>query len=133
MAIIKNKSTLVKGLIIIVVSFLFIMGLLYIKHINDTQDFIESFKNNISEEEILNDKYLYPIKGLQNICAKDNLFPSFMPKACYVNGNLNSYSNCKCEDENGNCKICYPEIKKDSKNANVVYDASKESFASSDF
>jgi hypothetical protein len=47
-----------------------------------------------------------------------------MPKACYVNGNLNSYANCKCEDENGNCKICYDEIKKDSKNANTVYDAS---------
>ena len=47
-----------------------------------------------------------------------------MPKACYVDGNLNSYANCKCEDENGNCKICYEEIKKDSKNANTVYDAS---------
>ena len=131
MAIIKNKSTLVKGLIIIIVAFLFIMVLLYIKHINDRQDFIESFNNNVNVDK-LNDKYLYPIRGLQSICEKDKLLPSFMPKACYVNGNLNSYSNCKCEDEKGNCKICYPEIKKDSKNANVIYDA-KESFASSSF
>jgi hypothetical protein len=77
----------------------------------------ESFSNK-------SDPYLYPIKGLQSICAKDNLKPSFMPKACYVDGNLNSYANCKCEDESGNCKICYKEIKKDSKNASTVYDAS---------
>jgi hypothetical protein len=155
-------NILTKGLIILFVAFLFIFFLLYIKHVNDTQDFIESYKNitdesykniiqesykniteeetklvkninnlikesfsNINEEDHLNDKYLYPIKGLQNICSKKNLFPSFMPKACYVDGNLNSYSNCKCEDEKGNCKICYPEIKKDSSNANVIYDASK--------
>ena len=120
----KNKSLLIKGLIIIFVGFLFIMGLLYIKHINDKKDFIESFiSNNIEEKDNLNDKYLYPIKGLQSICSKDNLLPSFMPKACYVNGKLNSYANCKCEDEKGNCKICYSEIKKDSSNASVVYDA----------
>lgn len=77
----------------------------------------ESFTNK-------SDIYLYPIKGLQSICAKENLKPSFMPKACYIDGNLNSYANCKCEDEYGNCKICYDEIKKDSKNANTVYDAS---------
>ncbi len=46
-----------------------------------------------------------------------------MPKACYIDGKMNSYANCKCEDEKGNCKICYPEIKKDSKNASVVYNA----------
>ena len=46
-----------------------------------------------------------------------------MPKACYVDGNLNNYSNCKCQDDKGNCKICYPEIKKDSKNSSIVYNA----------
>jgi hypothetical protein len=76
----------------------------------------ESFSNK-------NDNYLYPIKGLQSICEKDNLKPSFMPKICYVNGVLNSYANCKCEDEKGNCKICYDKIIKDSKNSNVIYNA----------
>jgi hypothetical protein len=44
-----------------------------------------------------------------------------MPKACYIDGVLNSYANCECEDDNGNCKICYPTIKKDSNNSSVVY------------
>jgi len=73
-----------------------------------------------SEEE---ENYLYPIKGLAPICESQNLLPSYMPKACYVDGKLNSYANCKCEDSEGNCKICYPTIKKDSSNSNVVYNA----------
>ena len=80
--------------------------------------------NNYIHESFANDDpYLYPIKGLTNICAKDNLYPSYQPKACYVDGVLNSYANCKCEDNRGNCKLCYPTIKKDSKNASVVYSA----------
>ena len=69
------------------------------------------------------DNYLYPIKGLEPICEEEELLPSYMPKACYLNGKLNSYANCKCEDTEGNCKICYPTIKKDSTNSNVVYNA----------
>jgi hypothetical protein len=46
-----------------------------------------------------------------------------MPKACYVDGKLNSYAKCKCEDKDGNCKICYDTIVKDSKNSSVVYNA----------
>ncbi len=75
----------------------------------------ESFENN--------DTYLYPTTTLGDICAKENLEPSFMPKACYVDGHFNSYANCKCEDKNGNCKICYDEIKQDSTNATVIFDA----------
>lgn len=70
--------------------------------------------------------YLYPIKGLSPICAKQNLLPSYMPKVCYVDGKLNSYANCKCEDKEGNCKICYDTIKKDSNNSNIVYNADSE-------
>ena len=77
------------------------------------------FKN----ESFSNPNGLYPIRGLQNECSSLNLNPSFMPKACYVDGNLNNYSNCKCQDDKGNCKICYPEIKKDSKNSSIVYNA----------
>jgi len=96
--------------------------------------YIEKFSTNLlpdslqetikDSDKVLNkDPVLYPIRGLQAICAKEGLKPSFMPKACYVGDILNSYANCKCEDSKGNCKICYPEIKKDSKNSNVVYDA----------
>lgn len=78
---------------------------------------------NQNQKQELKGNYLYPIRGLTPICAKDNLKPSFMPKACFVNGVLNSYANCKCEDQNGNCKLCYDTIIKDTKNSNVVYDA----------
>lgn len=74
-------------------------------------------------ESFSNPNGLFPIRGLQSECSVLNLNPSFMPKACYVDGNLNNYSNCKCEDNKGNCKVCYPEIKKDSKNSSVVYNA----------
>ena len=85
--------------------------------------FILYNKNNLTESFSNNNKYLYPIKGLQSICQKEGLNPSFMPKACYVDGNLNSYANCKCEDDSGNCKICYDTIKKDSNNSSVIYNA----------
>jgi len=79
--------------------------------------------NNIIKNENFSNQYLYPTKGLSEICHKENLYPSYMPKACYINGKLNSYANCKCEDKEGNCKICYDTIKKDT-GANVVYNAS---------
>ena len=37
------------------------------------------------------------------------------------NGKLKSFSNCKCMNDKGECKVCYPEIKKDQKNASVIY------------
>ena len=82
-----------------------------------------TYYENIKESFSNNDQYLYPIRGLSNICASDNLYPAFMPKVCYVDGVLNSYANCKCQDKDGNCKICYDTIKKDSKNASIVYNA----------
>jgi len=79
-------------LTIIIISLFFILN--YIK-INET------FSN-----------YLYPIKGLQAICAKEGLKPSFMPNSCIKgNGDFNPYSNCMCIDKKGTCKKCYPEIK----------------------
>ena len=106
----KNTKNIIY-IIITVISIVIIICLSY------KYKTIEAFSNN----DKLNDGYLYPIRGLQSICSKDGLKPSFMPKACYVDGELNSYANCKCEDKNGNCKICYDTIKKDSKNSSVVY------------
>lgn len=94
---------------------LLILLIIVLYHIRYYENIKESFKNN--------DNYLYPTKDLSNICSVDNLYPSFMPKVCYVDGVLNSYANCKCEDISGNCKICYETIKKDSHNASIVYNA----------
>jgi hypothetical protein len=98
----------------IITILIIIIIILLPKKINYSFNYKESFDN-------LNDGYLYPIKGLQPICEKEGLKPSYMPKACYIDGNLNSYANCKCEDKYGNCKICYDTIKKDDKGSNVVY------------
>ena len=81
-------------------------------------------KLNMNEyESFANNDYLFPLKGLQPICEEEGLFPAYMPTVCYVNGNLNSYANCKCQDQSGNCKICYPTIKKMEKNTSVIYNA----------
>lgn len=104
--------------IIVIIIIIFIILLLFMKK-NEYENFVG---NNYSKTK--NDtSYLYPTKGLYTICAEENLKPSYMPKACYVDGNLNNYANCKCEDKEGNCKICYLTIKKDSHNSSVVYQA----------
>ena len=73
-----------------------------------------SFEENFSN-------YLYPIKGLQSICAKEGLKPAYMPMSCIKsNGNFNPYSNCMCVNKKGICKKCYPEIKI-KKGRSVVY------------
>ena len=101
-----NKYTIIFLVIILI---LVILWLFYYKS-------VESFSNR-------DDNYLYPIKGLTGICEKENLLPSYMPKACYVDGKMNTYANCKCEDKEGNCKICYDTIKKDSKNSDIIYNS----------
>ena len=103
-------------LIIIAILILIIVLLFHKKNV------YESFDNNLDNKD---SNYLYPIKKLAEICDKEaGLNPSYMPKACYVDGKMNTYANCKCEDDKGNCKICYPTIKKDDKNSSVVYNAS---------
>lgn len=76
-------------------------------------------KNNERIEGFQTDNYLYPISNVK--CG--SLKPSFMPKSCYVDGNLNPYANCKCEDKSGNCKICYDTIDHTNNNAKVIYNA----------
>lgn len=34
-------------------------------------------------------------------------------RSCYENGKLNIYANCKCVDDNKDCKICFPPYKLD--------------------
>ena len=68
--------------------------------------------------------YLFPVKGLGKECEAKGLKPAFMPTICTKEGQMNTYANCKCVDPNtGECKICYPEIKKDAKSRTVIYNA----------
>ena len=76
----------------------------------------ENFENLVNSEN-----YLYPIKGLGGECKEQGLKPAYMPSICVVDGKLKSFSNCKCMNDKGECKVCYPEIKKDQKNASVIY------------
>jgi len=48
-----------------------------------------------------------------------------MPKICYVDGKMNSYANCKCEDDRGICKICYPTIERNKSESKVIFDSTK--------
>ena len=102
--------------------YLFLLLLLFISII-----FLSIIRNNNSEYFLNNNNknYLYPTTKLGSVCSKYNLQPSFMPKSCYVDGVLDSYANCKCEDSEGNCKMCYPKIKKFSKNSEIIYNANK--------
>ena len=93
--------------------FLFVITLfLFIILIRKNSERIEGFQT---------DNYLYPTS---NVKCGGSLKPSYMPKSCYIDGKLNSYANCKCEDENGNCKICYDTIDHIDNNAKVIYNAS---------
>jgi hypothetical protein len=110
------------------------MILLYVKYLNDRQEYIESFINDENREaqresrreekqESNNDIYLYPTRDLQDECEKDGLKPAFMPTICQIGDTLNAYANCKCVDSNGKCKTCYPDIKQSMSNGNIIYDA----------
>lgn len=72
----------------------------------------ENFKN-----------YLFPVKGLSNECEKEGLKAAYMPTTCVIDNKMNPYSNCKCMNDKGECKICYPEIKKDMKGRSIIYNA----------
>ena len=120
----NNKSLM--SIIPFILLFLLIMILLYVKYLNDRREYIESFINeSLIEERIekINDTYLYPTCDLEAECAKDGLKPAFMPTICQIGDTINAYANCKCIDNDGKCKMCYPDIKRDMTHASVIYDA----------
>lgn len=79
------------------------------------------FLNNFRVNEKFSN-YLFPIKGLEKECEKKGLKPAYLPTSCLnSNGNIKPFSNCKCVDDEGVCKICYPKIVKDSVGSSVVY------------
>jgi len=70
--------------------------------------------------------YLYPTRDLGNECQSDNLEPSYMPKICVIDGEIEEDANCKCQDKNtGECKLCYPVIprKIQEREERIIYNA----------
>jgi hypothetical protein len=65
--------------------------------------------------------YLYPVKGLGGQCQKLGLRPAYMPQICSINGVVNNFANCMCQDKNGVCMKCYPELKKYNKQSFTIY------------
>mgnify|MGYP000988883111 CR=1 FL=1 len=106
---------------ICILIFIFVLFLLLDGYYNQ-----ENYKNkNMKNEKNKNNKnYLFPIKGLGKECDDDDLKPAYMPTVCEIDGEINSYANCKCVDKKtGVCKVCYPEIKKDANSRSVIYNA----------
>jgi hypothetical protein len=121
----KCKYTYLSFFIIII----FIILFLYLHHFSYVY---ESFYNNENKqnENKQNNKdnknkiYLFPTKGLQQICEEKGLIPAYGPTGCFINGEYDPYANCKCRDkETGECKICYDNIKEDERTSTVVYNA----------
>jgi tRNA U54 and U55 pseudouridine synthase Pus10 len=69
----------------------------------------------------LDNNYLYPVCKLTDQCRTAGLRPALSPSICIKNGKIINDSNCACEDENGNCKICYDPIKEINSEATIVY------------
>ncbi len=88
--------------------------------------FFYIFKNFLVENFEFFSNYLFPVKGLQKICEEKGLAPAYGPQSCFKDGKYDPYSNCECLDKKtGECKSCYPNIKRDERSSSVVYDAKK--------
>lgn len=80
-----------------------------------------NYESNNTNPYTINNNYLYPVQGLSGQCEKIGLKPAFMPQICSINGVVNSYANCMCQDKEGNCQKCYPELEKYNKASHVIY------------
>ncbi len=139
--IFDNKNVLTKNGIILCIIFiligLFIIFYLY-KHseIKTAKNIQKEYYNNSNPFEKLptpnqlssqipdGEDYLYPVYSLNDFCETRGLIPSHVNKLCLMDdNNYKPLSNCKCEDANGYCKICYPETNIDRKGRSIIYNA----------
>jgi hypothetical protein len=82
----------------------------------------DTLSNQIPEEE----DYLFPVYSLGDMCQEKGLFASDVNRLCLKkDGTYEPLSNCKCEDQEGNCEICYPPVNIDRKGRSVIYNADK--------
>jgi hypothetical protein len=85
------------------------------------QQFYENFEN-FKIRPMYKPDYLFPTKNLTKICAEKGLKPAFGPTSCFKDGQYDPYANCQCLDkQTGECKLCYPDIKKDKTSSSVIY------------
>ncbi len=83
--------------------------------------YFENFEN-FKERPMYKPDYLFPTKNLTKICAEKGLKPAFGPTSCFKDGKYDPYANCQCLDkQTGECKVCYPDIKKDETSSSVIY------------
>jgi hypothetical protein len=122
-----TKFGLFLSIIFIFIS-IFILYYLYFKLNNFVQTEYFSDKlphpNKLSSQIPDGEDYLYPVHSLDSFCRSKNLLPSHVNRLCLMKDNTyKPLSNCKCEDQNGYCAICYPENKIDNSGRSIIYDA----------
>ncbi len=136
--IFDNKNVLTRnGFILCLI--LIIMGI-YILYTLYFNNYMENFEernvganedylplpNKLSSQIPDGEDYLYPVYSLNETCESKGLLPSLVNKLCLIDDKTyKPLANCKCEDKNGYCKICYPEVKIDKKGRSVIYNAYK--------
>ncbi len=128
--IFDNKNVLTKnGLILCIILIIIGISILYNLYY---YNFNENFENNLPLPDKLSSQipdeedYLYPVYSLNETCEAQGLIPSFVNKLCLMDDKTyKPLANCKCEDKNGYCKICYPEVNIDRKGRSVIYNADK--------
>jgi hypothetical protein len=80
--------------------------------------------NKLSSQIPDGEDYLYPVYSLNETCESKGLLPSHVNRLCLMKDNTyKPLSNCKCEDKDGFCQICYPEVKIDNKGRSIIYNA----------
>ncbi len=123
-----------KNLLLLTIIFILII-LIYFFGINKYHEHFSEMKNIIdkTDEHFANSsfkilpmytpEYLFPTKDLQKECnSSQGLEPAYGPTSCFENGQYIPTANCKCRDKNtGDCKICYPKIKKDDTSSSTIY------------
>jgi hypothetical protein len=128
--IFDHKNILTKyGYILCFIFIIIGISILYYLYFNVS---IEKFNdplptpNKLSSQIPDGEDYLYPVYSLNETCESRGLIPSFVNKLCLIDDKTyKPLANCKCEDKDGYCKICYPEVKIDRKGRSVIYNANK--------
>ncbi len=127
--IFDHKNVLTRNGFILCILFIIIgIYILYSLYNNNYETFKEQLPmpDKLSSQIPDGEDYLYPVYSLNKTCQSQGLLPSLVNKLCLMSDNTyKPLANCKCEDKDGYCKICYPEVKIDRKGRSVIYNANK--------
>ncbi len=135
--IFDNKNVLTNnGLILCIILIIIGIYILYSLYNNNFENFEERnvgrnedylpMPNKLSSQIPDGEDYLYPVYSLNETCESKGLIASQVNRLCLMDDKTyKPLANCKCEDKDGYCKICYPEVKVDKKGRSVIYNAYK--------